>query len=770
MRSQKSSENEGSCPFATTSQSLAEANTASPGYKEKELALRPRVCKKNSDLSDTEPAKSTTKPSQSTRVRSFGGCFTCRTRKVKCDETHPLCLQCERSKLVCAGYEAKIRFILHHQGKSRLGTGQTEHDGGHGRRMLFTEDQRQLMSQQLTEMVHLDEIDACLSNLESELLDNPDTSVTPSLVHAGPFAIFRADGPRDSPPQGERTAQSSYIAPPVLASSESNTITSNAVISGLAANSEEDLGHVFMAESNMPPTAWLDSRQLVQQFSPSLGACVNPISGASAVTDPAGYLSADNILELSTQSPLDTSITSNFAHTPDPSIMFQSQFLLNHYKSQMGKIFSPLRSQKPPWSILHFPRALSAFSELAVFKKINHAHAALFYAVLAVSAFNWDNLNRSYKSKSTYWRCVGGEFWLCAKRQLELSGEAEFFGESKAKYKDILMSMLTMVTIAVITGQQDEARSFLLSAELIISVRGISKAIKSRKVKLLHCIYLYLRIIEESTFMYPLDRQPLGNLSVPLDQMLFPSLRTNSLCVGRDVDQQCGTNIEHGLFEDPGVLGLKSGLSVFAEIYGIPGELLSYVSRITFLANEAHLVERISPDFTVTFNLQDACQKLETEICEWEYSTEPQGAQQAGPVPSVVKLSIMPHLIIAFHSAVLIFFYRRIRKVHPLMLQHWVNQTIAELELYEYEQHNFSIVSSGIVWPLFIAGAEAMGEPLQARFLKTLYENAESTGMWNFGRAADILKALWEYRQSSNQPLFTWMDFVRERRLSLVAT
>ncbi|KKF95609.1 Arginine metabolism regulation protein II [Ceratocystis platani] len=409
----------------------------------------------------------------------------------------------------------------------------------------------------------------------------------------------------------------------------------------------------------------------------------------------------------------------------------------------MGKIFSPLRSQKPPWSILHFPRALSAFSELAVFKKINHAHAALFYAILAVSAFNWDNLNRSYKSKSTYWRCVGGEFWRCAKRQLELSGEAEFFGESKAKYKDILMSMLTMVTIAVITGQQDESRSFLLSAELFISVRGISKAIKSRKVKLLHCIYLYLRIIEESTFI---------------------------LCVGRDVDQQCGTNIEHGLFEDPRVLGLKSGLSVFAEIYGIPGELLSYVSRITFLANEAHLVERISPDFTVTFNLQDACQKLETEICEWEYATEPQGAQQAGPVPSAVKLSIMPHLIIAFHSAVLIFFYRRIRKVHPLMLQHWVNQTIAELELYEYEQHNFSIVSSGIVWPLFIAGAEAMGEPLQARFLKTLYENAESTGMWNFGRAADILKALWEYRQSSNQPLFTWMDFVRERRLSLVAT
>ncbi|KAG2730952.1 hypothetical protein G9P44_006101 [Scheffersomyces stipitis] len=37
--------------------------------------------------------------------RTRTGCFTCRKRRIKCDERKPTCYNCERSKKVCLGYE-----------------------------------------------------------------------------------------------------------------------------------------------------------------------------------------------------------------------------------------------------------------------------------------------------------------------------------------------------------------------------------------------------------------------------------------------------------------------------------------------------------------------------------------------------------------------------------------------------------------------------------------------------------------------------------------
>lgn len=44
------------------------------------------------------------------RVKTFTGCWTCRSRKVKCDLQRPGCKRCERSGLTCGGYEVKLRW------------------------------------------------------------------------------------------------------------------------------------------------------------------------------------------------------------------------------------------------------------------------------------------------------------------------------------------------------------------------------------------------------------------------------------------------------------------------------------------------------------------------------------------------------------------------------------------------------------------------------------------------------------------------------------
>lgn len=124
-----------------------------------------------------------------------------------------------------------------------------------------------------------------------------------------------------------------------------------------------------------------------------------------------------------------------------------SSFLLNHYKLQMGKLFSPIRVRKPIWSVLHLPSAMATFSQLTVFGEASHAKSALFYGLLAVSAFNLDKI--STESASSYWWAVGERLSQKAKQELQQACNLELDGPKKSKYKDILMAVLNMITIAV---------------------------------------------------------------------------------------------------------------------------------------------------------------------------------------------------------------------------------------------------------------------------------------------------------------------------------
>ncbi|CCE82495.1 Piso0_002222 [Millerozyma farinosa CBS 7064] len=44
------------------------------------------------------------------RSKTFTGCFTCRSRKIRCDLTRPRCLKCDKAGLNCSGYDIKLRW------------------------------------------------------------------------------------------------------------------------------------------------------------------------------------------------------------------------------------------------------------------------------------------------------------------------------------------------------------------------------------------------------------------------------------------------------------------------------------------------------------------------------------------------------------------------------------------------------------------------------------------------------------------------------------
>ncbi|RMX89127.1 hypothetical protein D0869_01099 [Hortaea werneckii] len=45
------------------------------------------------------------------RTKTFTGCWTCRWRKVKCDETGPPCLQCRAKSIACEGYGIRLQWL-----------------------------------------------------------------------------------------------------------------------------------------------------------------------------------------------------------------------------------------------------------------------------------------------------------------------------------------------------------------------------------------------------------------------------------------------------------------------------------------------------------------------------------------------------------------------------------------------------------------------------------------------------------------------------------
>ena len=110
----------------------------------------------------------TVKPSKS-RTKTFTGCWTCRARRVKCDDEKPHCNRCRRSGWQCEGYGV------------RLGWSQTPGIRSHRRqvRSSTTQSTPDLSSAAVTAL--LAELDGCSNDGGAQ--------------QRGPFSVFSASSP-----------------------------------------------------------------------------------------------------------------------------------------------------------------------------------------------------------------------------------------------------------------------------------------------------------------------------------------------------------------------------------------------------------------------------------------------------------------------------------------------------------------------------------------------------------------------------------------------
>jgi hypothetical protein len=51
-----------------------------------------------------------TKDTPQARHRSFKGCWTCKKKRIQCDEVRPSCQRCSLRGITCEGYEIRLRW------------------------------------------------------------------------------------------------------------------------------------------------------------------------------------------------------------------------------------------------------------------------------------------------------------------------------------------------------------------------------------------------------------------------------------------------------------------------------------------------------------------------------------------------------------------------------------------------------------------------------------------------------------------------------------
>lgn len=128
-----------------------------------------------------------------------------------------------------------------------------------------------------------------------------------------------------------------------------------------------------------------------------------------------------------------------------------AKMLLDHYRHTMVTLFTPARVEaKSPWEAIYIPSLLSTVGEIGLAGDSSNAKVSLLFAVFAISAFSQSQSSSPAEQGYQDWNALGELYRERASRRLKQSlFNLSHDKAKKEKYNDILMALLSMVTICV---------------------------------------------------------------------------------------------------------------------------------------------------------------------------------------------------------------------------------------------------------------------------------------------------------------------------------
>jgi arginine metabolism regulation protein II len=667
---------------------------------------------------------------------------------------------CAVSGVACGGYQKSLFF-----GNKGSSSGGSE---VRFRRTVLTEAERESMSRSLTASIPPSSAFKWILQLEDEcqnISNSHDIAIT-----RGPFGVFRSAQDSLSPDDGSPLNETEDTSVPSQAESQQNIdyfelppnehdstyVTelvgafldepqpvSDLQVAGLWTDLAHDDGIQRMPdESNIPEVEEIVSSQLPLLFQPY--AHHQPSSS-----------SGDSFISISAVNSLISVLGAQNSAPPDAT------FLLKHYSANVLGFYSPFRDAKTPWHILVVPQAKNCLASLSIGELPDHASLCTFYGVLAISALSLGNIMGSL----TWMKNQANLYRQRAQNHCQQMMSSAYEVPKTAKYKAILMALVTMIQLALAVSNRDQCECYFLEAEKFIRLKGLNRR-KSRKVRLLHHCYAYERIIWETTSICDLNSAHRLHVRTVVETSglvtHYQDSPTFRLPKWKDLEQEMFKvrsleEAENDLLSEQ--LGIIVA-TLYPEIFGVPEPFVLLISLIVRLGREKEAAEtRSTPDPLDLADFLRWSKLIEKGIAE--LNTLDPAVRTVGMDHRVVDQHQLNRVLTALRNAIEIYFYRRIYEHEAPRLQQKIELIRDALFRDGTERSSSPFGSAQLIWSAFIAGCEVEDLQMQTSFSMWFEESARKSGLNFFSDAAQKLHRVWKIKQGLNGEKLKWMDLMK---------
>ncbi|QLL34674.1 hypothetical protein HG536_0H00490 [Torulaspora globosa] len=816
-------------------------------------------------MSDEEPDRLAGRASRGQvkgkRAKTFTGCWTCRSRKVKCDLRRPACERCEKSGLECGGYDIKLRwtkcinFDMYGIQVPTAPAYSTNEEQQYRRRNID-------FVRYGEEYKYYEDMDEELSALHKpppEKIENGKTWLIKK------FGVFRGTEPavelRDSLPKGAANHLES-------SKSESTTVLDTAIEQTGAFDFLENdpfllrfsTGHEWISKEleddvlssatafrGFPMTTLpLSSTSTTTTTPMDYGFCKNggiegQFNAANVSDSDRVENSAQTVRSLDIDKDTEASALSYDQHTesqthglsgeeeimidcsafgatmpsvametidnpwPGPNIFGKAasnkhfvgppatslvvhgltRFLLDYYFRNVADIMPVVAIPTNPWKTLFFPRALQALGEIAGLGTTSNSRNSLLNSLLAVSCFNLSSKFARDSECSQYFIKLGIEFRSQASCFLRLCLAETAENE---RYKDVLTALLSINSVDVVWGTMRDCQHHLTMCEDFVKARMRMRPKLSHKAKVLHKIFSFLKLIQDSTSLDKVGEEEItlksvqnienfderaannkpGSLSKyseqdeetePIKRIRYKELldemdgkikiQSVEECEKTKIDRLQDDNTP--LFMDVvsesyySVDPKQSDYSILGtdDLYALPKSLILLFSDCVHLAKhkEYYKIRHIAlPQQFIRL-----LQKLESRLMTWRPEWKFLKADSEEFINDTVKG--VYHHTMSFYNGLLIYFFTMIRELNESDLQTYVEEVLLHLKALGELVTFKGIRIVPLMWQGFIAGCGSTDLRTQKEF-KSWAAGLAQNGIGSYWGARQVMFEVWRRRKN----------------------
>ncbi|GAW16856.1 hypothetical protein ANO14919_063000 [Xylariales sp. No.14919] len=713
----------------------------------------------------------------SKRTKTFTGCWTCRSRKVKCDEGRPQCRVCLSRGLACEGYGARLQWLT-----PDTGDGENSHSIAlptpSSRTVPLRSQIPAVPPESVLPLHRVDEILRIIDSLDaSSSIPGDDVSI--NLNNFGVFGLG-CDRPPSYTPSEESPAYSQCMPASSLNTGlwnqtaiqypASPDVSTDAITTGVTP--PVNAGSNFSPSCSETAAAWdlcrlhnqntlvVEGLEPLEDAPPTAAndsfryrSYVPDASVSSMISSPPGSWPVGNDSPLGV--PMAVPVSSPMAK--------QERFLLHHYMHRVVNIFCVIDNAKSPWKTIHLPRVLQSVGELSIAGSTSRIRDALTRALLSISAFYMSNDHKARlcAEEARQWEDSATRLRGDAIGLLKQAMETDLYSGVRPRYKEFLATMLSMITINVMSGETSPCAVHLDGAEQLIKHMSSRKGKFSKKARSLHRIYYYLRVIYESTAWAR------HSSSSRFSTLL--SLRDGSDPDSVDVfcHDQCGAT-ESPMLASPVLEGNSEvEMDTYEFIYGIPQKLLILLKETIELIGLVDDARGKSGSSFIPEELSISCDELERNILDWPLEEQ---LIRCRSLHAEISSKIIYHQTRAFYHALVIYFSQNIRLLSYRYLRQYIEAVLESIEAIETIKTQTKILAAPLFWPAFIASTEAFEKSHQERF-RAWHKTVEVYGIAAARTGIQVVNQIWKQGPSSSKkPMSSWRAIARQTGVCLMLT